>query len=1231
MVKQSRAFTIKIAGSPGRYTIEAAGPGNTRVVPQPFTLKLNSQQRATMHELARGEARISTEELRDLGHALYEAVFVRSSIESEFERAKLKANKKDPIGLRLEVEPAELTLLPWEAMYDGQEFISARSESPLVRTLPARDGTKLSQIQVHGPLRILFVGASPQGSGLGPLDAEQSADDLRKKLAKAIKENRIVFDTLVNATWGELQRELRKDYHILYFAGHGSPEGILLDDGQGEDDPRTGKRASGDKYPVSAERLGGALKGKQQTRLVFLAACNTATSPDSKNGLLASFAQVLVAKANLPAIVAMQYKLDDIPAGWMAAHFFDALANSRSVDVALAEARMALLRLRRIPAQDVVSPVMYLQAEDGQLFPRKRNWPTISAIVLASVVTLAVILLLLLRLETRDRRVQAQQLAERSQTLLSQHPQQSLLLAIEAVKTTLQAGEPGVPMAEQALRDALANTGGLALARHQGSVSTLGISLDNHWLAAGGEDGTVYLWDLSTSFPSIGPLKLAGHRGRISKTVFSPDMHWLITGSADGTARLWDLTATDPSKQPLVLGDNGTDNGGILDLAISPNNQWLVTGNADSTARLWDLTAADPATKSIVLAGHEDEVGNTAISPNGHWLVTASWYGPARLWDLMQDDPSIGSTVFTNIHGAAFSPDDRWLIMGSGLLTASITLQDLSDPSSSPVVIPYEGYTSSPVVVSQDSRWLVTSGLTEDYLWDLRDPFDGPIPLAGDGTPVLDVAISSDSRWLVTGNWEKAIRLWDLNKPIAEPVVLKHEAKVPHVAISPNDQWLISGSEDGTVRIWDLTSDYLGTPIAALKGHEGAVTALAISPDSQRLITGGSDGFVRLWDLTADYLGIESLVLERREFPISTVSISPDNHWLVVGGGWEKAINSGTGPVDGSMDLHAWNLQELGTAPVALANRSPICATSFSADSRWLAAGGFEPFSGSPSGSSVVISSGSPAFLWDMTNTSGQPLVFIDDDTVNTVAITPDNHWLVTGSRAWNAPGEWDGTVSLWSLTDTNAEPIALTGHNDSVFDIAISPDNRWLVSGSWDGGVLLRQLSDLNSAPITLTHEGAAYAVAISPDNHWLAVGSEDSFVRLWNLETGIPPAEPTLLSGHEGAVFDVAFSADSQSFITGSKDKTVRIWDLNDLAAQPIVLHDKAMVYAVAVSPDNHWLVTGNADGTARLWNLRLEELIEVACRTAGRNLTASEWQQYMGNTSYRKTCEQWILDAQ
>ena len=80
------------------------------------------------------------------------------------------------------------------------------------------------------------------------------------------------------------------------------------------------------------------------------------------------------------------------------------------------------------------------------------------------------------------------------------------------------------------------------------------------------------------------------------------------------------------------------------------------------------------------------------------------------------------------------------------------------------------------------------------------------------------------------------------------------------------------------------------------------------------------------------------------------------------------------------------------------------------------------------------------------------------DGDVRTVAISPDNHWVVTGS--------WDGTARLWDLRagDPAINSVILRGHQDRVMAAAISPDNHWAVTGSSDktARLWLLQVEDL-------------------------------------------------------------------------------------------------------------------------------------------------------------------------
>jgi hypothetical protein len=54
-----------------------------------------------------------------------------------------------------------------------------------------------------------------------------------------------------------------------------------------------------------------------------------------------------------------------------------------------------------------------------------------------------------------------------------------------------------------------------------------------------------------------------------------------------------------------------------------------------------------------------------------------------------------------------------------------------------------------------------------------------------------------------------------------------------------------------------------------------------------------------------------------------------------------------------------------------------------------------------------------------------------------------------------------------------------------------------------------------------------------------------------------------------------------------------------------------------------DSHWVITGAYDGTVRLWRLNLSDLDEIACQTAGRDLTPEEAKVFFGDQDARKPC--------
>src|SRR5262249_17983501 len=89
------------------------------------------------------------------------------------------------------------------------------------------------------------------------------------------------------------------------------------------------------------------------------------------------------------------------------------------------------------------------------------------------------------------------------------------------------------------------------------------------------------------------------------------------------------------------------------------------------------------------------------------------------------------------------------------------------------------------------------------------------------------------------------------------------------------------------------------------------------------------------------------------------------------------------------------------------------------------------------------------------------------------------------------------------------------------------------------------------------------------------------------------------------------------------GIGEGNLGVWDLTAKDTAIVSSTLPGNNYFAAVSPDSHWLVTTSGDNNLRLWTLQLDELVDLGCRMAGRNLTSEEWEQHFEGFPYRKTC--------
>ena len=96
-------------------------------------------------------------------------------------------------------------------------------------------------------------------------------------------------------------------------------------------------------------------------------------------------------------------------------------------------------------------------------------------------------------------------------------------------------------------------------------------------------------------------------------------------------------------------------------------------------------------------------------------------------------------------------------------------------------------------------------------------------------------------------------------------------------------------------------------------------------------------------------------------------------------------------------------------------------------------------------------------------------------DRVTAVAITPDNTNVVTGS--------WDGTAKIWSRL-TGILRHTLVGHNAEINTVAVSFDGKYIVTGSWDNTAKIWNRHTGELLHTLVGHTDGIISVVITPDN---------------------------------------------------------------------------------------------------------------------------------------------------
>jgi DNA-binding SARP family transcriptional activator/WD40 repeat protein len=709
-----------------------------------------------------------------------------------------------------------------------------------------------------------------------------------------------------------------------------------------------------------------------------------------------------------------------------------------------------------------------------------------------------------------------------------------------------------------------------------GLANHMEFSPDGRHVATVSDNGDIRVWDAETGQP---------HSTQPESLPFTPrgiamsDSLLAVPDASDWSTRLWDLNAQTPwSWQPPRALDDSFEPGvlyGVSKVALSRDGllarSFSVVGQGqNSTVEIWDTTAGVLVGGPVAVDGIVDAMG---FSPDGTELAVNALSADWSTLDLQTIDTRTGTPGWRTVAHPGSTTG----------LGVGVTLLDRP-------FLSWVRYSSDGTQVSS-----ILSRSTVGAIATFDAATGAPAPSNGVGRDRSVLAVSDDLELLVLGAGADGA----------------------------------GGTENPTEVVEASTGDVVGsfpTSFAPIQGRPAA-----LRPDTTELVIQNTSGDLMIRDWVS--VGAQ---------PFATAPPAELTSAAIVQHGIDPGIDLAEPlrlhgvqyrPSDGEFPsretLQPWSASPDGQVVIATESTIEIWDPDLGefvrrlelpADCGIFSGQSLAFHGGDDDGTVVAGCRGSTLIAWDLGSPAPGPgwtLPKASAEMVSEVLLSPD------GSRMLDNDG-----MGL-RLTDARTgEVLALVPEldADNIVRFVFSPDGSVVAVVRWSGDIDLFRSEDLSLIrrveSSTGTVEDPALpdgypALAISPDNGYVAAWHWKLGVEIWNVE-----------SGESLAVIDGR--RDYRPRAPGDRESTFNVgglagYDSVRFPAIALDFADEGSALSLAVR-QNFLSEDGSAYGRRldTVWSLGDDDLIAAACGIVDRDLTASEWAQYVGaDVPYRATC--------
>lgn len=374
---------------------------------------------------------------------------------------------------------------------------------------------------------------------------------------------------------------------------------------------------------------------------------------------------------------------------------------------------------------------------------------------------------------------------------------------------------------------------------HTHWVNDIVLAINNTALVSASSDLTIKVWRPLSDEKKL-PQTIGQHTDYVKcLATASPQADWVASGGLDRKICIWDLSGSGKKLEIETKDEERAEKGSIYALAV--NQQIMASGGPDSIIRLWDPKSGNRITKFV---GHTDNIRDILINASGDTIMTASSDQTIKVWSVTACRCMYTLTMHNDSVWSLHSDDSELKTIYSSDRSGLVVKTEFQGPigeidNGTALAIAQENDGVNKVIASGDYIWTATSSSCINR-WANVDT---------NSNTEISNTFSFGAGSLNTKNESPKPEIPEKSTLISPNTSSFLIAPSDDDGISIDLSW--SGARKGSVTLG--TSQGLIVPIRALpqetiKGHHGLVKHKLLN-DRRRVLSLDTSGNVLLWDL----------------------------------------------------------------------------------------------------------------------------------------------------------------------------------------------------------------------------------------------------------------------------------------------------------------------------------------------------------------------------------------------